>query len=421
LKGSSVSESVAPEASPSAFPFPQGPDRYPFPEGPMGTPSPEFARRRKQCPVSEVTLPLEDKVLLAVTHADILAIMSDDRRFIRDLSEADTPKLFPNMEVLEDPTLLMNMHGEDHLRLRRIINPTMTPRRVEGWRTELRELVDEVIDEMEAKGSPADLMTQFANLLPVKFILRQFGLPDSDGDRLIRWVGTWVAVAEQGEMAAVQAEFSAWVEETVERSRTKPGTALVDVLVNAHDEGERMSNAELESMIRSMVVAGIESIGNGISRALLTLLSERDHWEMLVADRSLLAGSIEELLRVNPPGGGSVGILRMAAEDVELPSGTVVRKGQWISTPLIGAAHDPEAFPEPAQFKVDRPKSTSTMMFGAGRHYCPAAHLAKAEIEISISALMDRFPTLHMTIKPEELPWDHSNFNVGMPCLPAAW
>ncbi len=416
-----ASDTAEADVAAAPFPFPVGPDRYPFPDGPMGRPSPEFARRRKECPVGEVTLPLGDKVLLVVTHADIHAIMSDDRRFVRDLSKPGTPKMFPNMEVLEDPTLVMNMDGEDHLRLRRIVNPTMTPRRVEGWRTELRELVDEVIDEMEAKGSPADLMTDYANKLPVKFILRQFGLPDSDGERLTRWVATWVSVAEQDQMAAVRAEFSAWVAETVERSRANPGTALVDVLVNAHDEGDRMSNDELESMIRSMVVAGLESIGNGISRALFTLLSERDYWEKMVADRSLLTGSIEELLRVNLPGGGSVGILRMAAEDVVLPSGTLVRKGQWVSTPQIGAAHDPEAFPEPEKFRADRPKSTPTMVFGAGRHYCPAAHLAKAEIEIALSALMDRFPTLHMTVKPEELPWDHTTFNVGMPCLPAAW
>ncbi|MET9353994.1 cytochrome P450 [Streptomyces sp. NPDC006617] len=419
-----MSESVASdaaEASAAAFPFPVGPDRYPFPDGPMGRPSPEFARRRKECPVSEVTLPLGDKVLLVVTHADIHAIMSDDRRFVRDLSKPGTPKLFPNMEVLEDPTLVMNMDGEDHLRLRRIVNPTMTPRRVEGWRTELREIVDGVIDEIEAKGSPADLMTDYANKLPVKFILRQFGLPDSDADRLTRWVGTWVSVAEKEELTTVGAEYSAWVAQTVERSRSNPGTALVDVLVNAHDEGDRMSNAELESMIRSMVVAGLESIGNGISRALFTLLSEYECWEKLVADRSVLRDSIEELLRVNLPGGGSVGILRMAAEDVELPSGTLVRKGQWVSTPQVGAAQDPIAFPEPERFKPDRPKSTPAMVFGAGRHYCPAAHLAKAEIEIALSALMDRFPKLHMTVRPEELPWDHTHFNVGMPCLPVAW
>jgi cytochrome P450 len=387
----------------------------------MGRPSPEFARRRKECPVSEVTLPLGDKVLLAVTHADIHAIMSDDRRFVRDLSKPGTPKLFPNMEVLEDPTLVMNMDGEDHLRLRRIVNPTMTPRRVAGWRTELREIVDGVIDEIEAKGSPADLMTDYANKLPVKFILRQFGLPDSDADRLTRWVATWTTVAEQDELATVRAEYSAWVAKTVERSRANPGTALVDVLVNAHDEGDRMSNAELESMIRSMVVAGLESIGNGISRALFTLLSQYEYWEKLVADRDLLTDSIEELLRVNLPGGGSVGILRMAAEDVTLPSGTLVRKGQWVSTPQVGATQDPEAFPEPERFKPDRPKSTPTMVFGSGRHYCPAAHLAKAEIETALTALMDRFPKLHMTVRPEELPWDHSHFNVGMPCLPVAW
>lgn len=417
-----MSESATPETvNPYRFPFPEGPDRFPFPDGPMASPPPEFARRRRECPVSEVTLPMGDKVLLAVTHADIQAIMSDDRRFVRDLSEPNTPQLFPNMDVLEDPTMLMNMHGDDHLRLRRIIGPAVNPRRIEEWSPEIREIVDELLDEVEAKGSPIDLMADFATKLPIRLVLRQFGLPDSEGERLRHWANTWLSVAMPETMAAVKKEFSEWVVETAARSRANPGTALIDRLVNAHDEGDRMSDSELESMIRSMIAGGLDTIGNGISRAVFTLLRDREHWQLLVDDRSLLPAAVEELIRINPPGGGSVGLMRKAAEEVELPSGAVIKTGQWVTTPVVAAGHDPAAFPEPEKFKLDRPKLPSNMMFGAGRHFCPGVHLAKAEIGIALAALLDRFPNLHMTVAPEELPWNNTTFTIGLPSLPVAW
>ncbi|WP_433261705.1 cytochrome P450 [Actinosynnema sp. CS-041913] len=414
-------DDAAPETARNSFPFPQGPDRFPFPDGPMASPPPEFGRRRAQCPVSEVTLPMGDKVLLLVKHADIHAVMSDDARFTRDLSQPDRPRLFPNQEVLEDPTLVMNMNGDEHLRLRRIIGPAFTPRRVEGWRPEIAQIVGELLDDMEAAGSPADLMADFANKLPTRLVLRQFGLPDDDGARLQRWVSAWLSVAAPEEMDAIRVEFSQWVVDTAERSRRDPGTALIDRLVDAHDEGDRMSDAELESMIRSIVAAGIESIGNAIARSVFTLLRDVEHWEALVADRSLLPGAIEELMRVNPPGGGSVGLMRKATEDVVLPSGALVRAGQWVTTPVVAAAHDPEVFPEPEEFRLDRPKTAPTMIFGAGRHFCPAVHLAKAEVEVTLSALMDRFPGLRMAVAPQDLPWSNSNFTVGLPGLPVTW
>jgi cytochrome P450 len=387
----------------------------------MASPPPEFARRRKECPVSEVTLPMGDKVLLVVKHADIQFIMSEDRLFVRDLSRPDTPQLFPNMEVLEDPTMLMNMHGDDHLRLRRIIGPAVNPRQIEGWRAEIREIIDSLLDEMAEHGSPADLMQEFAAKVPIRLVLRQFGLPDSDGERLRHWVSTWLSVAMPEQMAAVKKEFTEWVVTTAARSRANPGTALIDRLVNAHDEGDRMSDDELESMIRSMIAGGVETIGNGISRAVFTLLRDHEHWEALVADRSQVKAAVEELIRVNPPGGGSVGLLRMAAEDVTLPTGALIRKGQWVVTPVVSAGHDEEAFPEPEKYKIDRPKLPSNMQFGAGRHFCPGIHLAKAEIEEALDALLERFPSLRMTVKPEELNWNNSTFTIGLPELPVAW
>jgi cytochrome P450 len=174
-------------------------------------------------------------------------------------------------------------------------------------------------------------------------------------------------------------------------------------------------------MIRSMIAGGIETIGNGVSRSVFTLLRDHENWELLVAQRELLPAAVEELIRVNPPGGGSVGLMRKAAEDVELPSGYLVKKGQWVTTPVVAAGHDPEAFPEPEKFRLDRPKLPSNMMFGAGRHFCPGVHLAKAEIEIALAALLERLPKLRMTVDPEDLPWDNTSFTIGLPCLPVAW
>ncbi|MFI9549753.1 cytochrome P450 [Streptomyces sp. NPDC052016] len=398
------------------------PAPFPFPDGPMASPPPEFARRRAVCPLSEVTLPTGDRAMVAVKHADIQQIMSDDRRFSRDLSAPDAPRLFHNLLMLEDPTILLNMHGEDHLRLRRILASAFTPRRAEQRRPEIQESIDAVLDEMEQSGRPADLMF-FAYKLPTRLTCRMLAIPEEDAEQLLKWVSAWLSFSmPREELDKAAADFNDYVVALTRRRRAEPGDALIDHLISARDVDDRLSEEELVSTIRTLIIGGNETIANSISRMMFTLLRQRDLWETLQKDRSLIPAAIEELLRHNPPGGGATGLMRLATEDVELVSGSgTIRAGQAVFTPLVAAAYDPEAFPEPEQVRFDRPKSPSTMQFGAGRHFCLGVHLARTELELMLTALLDRFPDLRLAKEPEDLRWSDGSYGVTMLELPVVW
>jgi cytochrome P450 len=395
---------------------------YPFPDGPMASQPPEFVRRREACPLSEVRLPTGDPAMLAVRHADIQQIMADDARFTRDMSAPEAPRLFHNMLLLEDPTILLNMHGEDHLRLRRILAGAFTPRRAAEWRPEVRKIIDELLDRMVADGQPYDLM-RFAYQLPVRMVSTMLGIPASDGKQLQEWVAAWLSFARpREELDRAAAEFDGYARELVAARRANPGTALVDHLISCRDVADRLSEAELVSTIRVLIIGGNETIANSISRMMFSLLREREHWETLLGDRSLLPVAIEELLRHNPPGGGTIGLMRWATADVVLESGSgTVRAGQAVFTPLVAAGHDPAAFPEPERIRFDRPHLPSTMQFGAGRHYCLGVHLARVELEETLSALLTRFPGLRLARRPEDLAWSEGSYGTGLPELPVVW
>lgn len=392
-------------------------DRFPFPDGPLSTQPPEYERRRAECPVSEVTTPTGDRAVLVLKYHDVEMVMRD-RRFSRDLSAPGTPRLWPSNLLSDDPDFLMNMDGDDHRRLRRIVASAFTPRRAEQWRPVVAGIVEELLDHVDAAGPPSDLMADFAYQLPVRIICRQLGVPDEEGDRFQHWVSAFLSVSgmTMAEREVAAGEFTAYTEELIRRHRERPGDDLIDQMINARDEQDRLSEAELVSLLRGLIVGGNETVANSLSRCVLTLLTHRDLWDDLVRDRSGLPAAVEELLRVNPP--GRIGLLRLATEDVELPSGTV-RAGQAVISPLIAAGHDPEVFPEPDEVRPGR--EAPTLQFGAGAHFCLGVHLARVELHEALSGLMDRFPKLELTAPPEDLPWNRGGYGITLSALPVRW
>jgi cytochrome P450 len=126
---------------------------------------------------------------------------------------------------------------------------------------------------------------------------------------------------------------------------------------------------------------------------------------------------VDELLRLNPP--GRIGLLRRSTEDVDIPSGTIPA-GTGVLSPLIAAGHDRDVFPRPEEFVLDRPGPPS-LIFGAGAHYCLGAHLARVELQEAIAALVERFPTLRLTMPPEELPWSSGLWAISLRGPPVTW
>ncbi|MEY9928513.1 cytochrome P450 [Catenulispora sp. GP43] len=391
---------------------------FPFPS-PSLTPPAEYAERRAACPFGQVRLPSGDPAILLVTYKDVAAAMADPR-LSHDLTGPDAPRMTAEPSFLQDPDIVLNKDGEDHLRLRRIIAAAFTPRRAERWKPVIAQIADELIDELEQTGPPADLVGGYCFALPVRIICRLLGVPEQDALRFRVWSNAFSAGAQMTpeQTAAEVAAFLAYMTELIAARRAEPGQDLIDDLIAARDGADKLTEQELLTLATGLIAAGNETTATALSRALAELLDgDRRLWQRLLDDPDQVPAAVDELLRYT--GLSNSTLLRMAVEDVDLPSGRVLA-GQAVAIPSNGALRDPEAYPAPDTIDFDR-DAPPTLIFGGGPHYCLGAHLAKAELTVGLAALLRRLPGLRITVPRDELRFSGGEIVDSMVALPVAW
>ncbi|MFJ8314009.1 MULTISPECIES: cytochrome P450 [unclassified Streptomyces] len=395
------------------------PEAFPFPDEPLGGVPRSCAWRRAHDPLGEAELPSGDVVAVAVRHADVEAVLADPR-FSRDLNRPGSPRLQPDADMSEDRDTLINLDPPRHTRLRQILNRSFSVRRSERWRPRIRVIVRELVDTMMAAGPPGDLMAALAQPLPIRVIAEILGVADADLAQFRRWAETAMTIGPEraAERAGEREEFYAYVGDLVARHRSEPGTDLLDDMIEARDGGDRLSEAELIDTVRSLLLAGHETTMTSIGRGAFTLLRHRDQYEELVADPALVPAAVEEILRHDFP--ADVGFLRVAVQDVELPSGCV-HKGQGVM-PLISSAHRDDAqFTDPDRFDIHRPMPKGHLAFGKGPHYCIGAHLARIQLQEAFDALVRGVPGLNLAVPAHEVPWQPGMVTHALAALPITW
>ena len=392
---------------------------FPFPSSHSLTPPAAYAERRASCPFGQVRLPSGDPAILLLTYRDVAAAMADTR-LSHDLTGPGAPRMTVEPSFLQDPDVLLNKDGEDHLRIRRIVAAAFTPRRVERWKPAIEQVAGELIDDLQAAGSPTDLVAGYCFALPVRIICRLLGVPERDALRFRVWSNAFSSgaqMAPEEQMAQIGA-FLGYVAELIAAKRAQPGEDLIDDLIAARDGADRLTEHELLTLVTGLIAVGNETTSTALSRFLAELLDDdRRLWQRLLEHPEELPAAVDELLRFT--GLSNSALLRLAVEDVELPSGTV-KAGQAIAIASNGAMRDPEAYPDPDTIRFDR-DAPVPLIFGGGPHYCLGAHLAKAELNIGLGTLLERLPTLRMTVTREQLVFSGGEIVDSMITLPAAW
>ena len=394
-------------------------EAFPFPAGPGSTPSPHYAERRDRCPFGEVRTPAGDRAILLVRGADVIAAAADTR-LAHNLTAPGSPRLYPGSSFRLDPRLMTNMDGEEHLRLRRIVAGAFTPRSVLAWQPKLTAAAEQLCDALLAAGPPADLMSAFCVQLPARVICELLGLPLTDQPRFQHWAEAFLSVSPMtsAEREAAVEQFTEYVADLIAQRRKAPGHDLIDALIEARDGKDRLSESELLMMVLGLIAVGNEATGNSLGRAVLTLLDEdRRLWRELLADPALIPAAVDELLRYSPP--GSMVAMRLATEDVELPSGTV-RKGQGVLIACASALRDPEIYPDPESVRFDRTDAPQ-LVFSGGPHYCLGAHLAKAELRTALAVLSARIPDLRLNAAGSDIRFSNGDILSTLLELPVAW
>ncbi|MEU1736388.1 cytochrome P450 [Streptosporangium sp. NPDC020145] len=392
--------------------------RFPFPEGPDARPPKEYEELLGLPGLPEVTLSNGRQALLVSRHAEVRAVLSDDR-FSR-AAFSGRPMFARTPESLA----LATSDPPVHTRRRRAVLHAFTARRARQQTPWLREVAGELLDDLEKGERPVDLVDGFTVPLALRVITEMLGVPWADRTMLRPLVDRMMSAGRFApeEVAEAHAEsrryFTALVAARGEEiAAGRPGPDLLTELLTAPEE-ERLSVEEIVVFGAGLLMAGYETTGNQLAMCVLTVLQDPALAARLRAEPDALAPAVEEMLRWNALG-STGGAPHVATEDVRLGE-TLVRAGQVV-VPLIDAANrDPGMFAEPGRFDPAR-EVNPHLAFGHGRHFCPGAHLARAEIHVGLGALLERLPGLTLAVPAEELVWRRGMFIRGLRELPVRW
>jgi cytochrome P450 len=361
-------------------------------------------------------------VWIVTRHADAMVIQKDSRRFSRAAFAGQYTHLDP--EVLQyhltgRPTMT---DGTDHRRLRRLGSVALTPAALKRWQTKIEEIARGVLDDVEPKGSmnaTHELGYPFSQQV-ISFLL---GVPYEDHAiwerSMERMLPLLLGVdTEEGIRQAAEAtfEFAEYVRGLIEKERERPSGGLFSLLVNAEDEGSRLTEVELVGFAHEVITAGFETVANTTELAIYLLLRHPDQLAKLRQDPSLWPRAIEEVLRYMSP--GTMTMPRLVTEAVEV-GGVTIPKGETVIVMLDGVNRDPDVFPDPDRFDALR-EDNPHLGFGFGPHFCLGAGLARMELRTLLPMVFERLPNLRLV--DEHLHWrKESVFLRVLDKLEVAW
>lgn len=357
-------------------------------------PYPFYERARTTGPFFRWT----DYNLVCTGNSAAVNAIFRDRRFGREpvSPPAIPPHLVPFYAV--EAHSMLELEPPRHTRLRNLVLRAFTSRRIAGLAPDITALATEL-----AQGFPpgeSDLLTTFAQPLPVRIIARLLGVPEEMAPDLLRWsnamVGMYMAgrtrAMEDRAVAATEA-FVAFLRSYVEERRARPADDLITQLIAAESEGEKLSTDELITTCILLLNAGheatVHTIGNGVKTLLET------HTPLTALDPPNVEATVEEILRFDP---ALHMFTRWAYEDIEV-MGHTFHRGDQVGLLLAAANRDPGTWDAPARFNPARPpKPLAT--FGAGLHFCVGAPLARLELQIALPILFQHHPKLTLVGTP---------------------
>ncbi|HYF46673.1 MAG TPA: cytochrome P450 [Acidimicrobiales bacterium] len=298
---------------------------------------------------------------------------------------------------------ILNLDPPDHTRIRKLVSKAFTVRRVEALRPRIQELVDEVLDRVAGTGT-WDVVEELAFPLPFQVISELLGMPEGDRAAIRDWshalTKTLDPIISEEEMRAAFVASDAmteYLEEVVPWKRANPADDVLTGLVQAEEDGDTLSAAELRDQIVLLFLAGHETTVNLIGNGLQALMRHPDQLRRWADDPGLDATAVDECLRYDAPVQLS---RRIAMADLTLGEETV-GPGTLVMTHLASANRDPAKWgPTADQLDIGRPDAGQHVSFGSGIHFCLGAALARLEGQVAMGSVIRRFPDLELAGEP---------------------
>jgi cytochrome P450 len=293
------------------------------------------------------------------------------------------------------PTVaFLSMDPPDHTRLRRLVSKAFTAKVIAGMRPKIQAIVDELFAAFQADGQ-VDIVPRLAYPLPVRIITEMLGVPLEDHDRfedwsrmLVRGLDPMMSFGDESILAEIDKasqDLSAYFVDLIAKRRQNLGDDLLSKLVQAEEEGDQLTESELVATCILLLVAGHETTANLIANGVLALLRHPDQLAALRADPSLIDGTVDEILRYDPPVQLTT---RVVTQDTTVGSVTIPEGGVLLML-LAAANRDPGVFADPDRFDITR-DARKHLSFAAGAHFCLGAPLARLEAAVALTAFAQR-------------------------------
>jgi cytochrome P450 len=338
-------------------------------------------------------------------HADIAQVFDDPATYSAAVAQAPLVPLSPEAQrILLDgghapQPSMVSLDEPAHARLRKPAARAFAVKRVNDLMPTIRRITAELLDAVPA-GTEFDLVDALAFPLPAAIVFSLIGVPDADVPQLKRWCGYRAALGwgrprpeDQIEIATNMAAYRRYLRDLVDRKRTARADDLTSDLLAIHDEDpERLTLAEIASILFSLSFAGHETTTGLIGNTVRRLLEAPEHWDAIVRDPALIPAAVDESLRFDP----SVPVWRRVTTRPVTLAGLELPRGARLFLWLAAANRDPSVFPAPERFDLHRSNADQHLAFGKGLHYCLGAHLGKVEARIVLDELTRRFPRLRL-------------------------
>ncbi len=369
-------------------------------------PRPQLHRLREAGPVVEVKLPLFGRGWMATTQEAASRVLKDSATFSLRKPDSNVagmrwwmPRivrtLASNMLTVDEP---------DHTRLRGIVEEAFRRRAVLEMQPRIRSIADALAGDLFAQGSPVDLVSRYARLLPVSVICELLGLPLIDRPKFMAWAARATSANSAIRflrMIPTMMTMRRYLERQLEHARQDGGAGLIAELVAVEKEGAPITRDEMVSTIFLLLFAGHETTTHLISGSVFELAKNPALRDWLAADWSRADLAVEEFLRFVCP--VQLSKPRYVRQDINL-GGVLLKRGDQITAGLASANMDPAANPQQEKLDLAR-KPNRHVAFGTGIHFCLGHQLARLEAKCALEALYTRWPELALAVGPEAIHW----------------
>jgi cholest-4-en-3-one 26-monooxygenase len=328
-------------------------------------------------------------------HQDIIDVSLDQKRFSSERGTVIASDM--NDERVSQLRLWMiNQDAPNHTKLRKLVNKGFTKRMIANMQAHIDTLSSEIVDGVARKGE-CDFVASIASELPLLVIAELVGCPLEDRVKLFQWSNHLIGFedpdfADETGATDAMGELFEYAGHLAAQRRSEPRDDLTSVLVNAEVDGERLDELSFNMFFVLLILAGNETTRNAISGGMVALSEHPEQMQKLVADRSLMPGAVDEILRFVSP---VIYMRRTATRDVEL-HGKKIAENDKVVMCYPAANRDPRVFDAPDRFDIARDPNPH-VAFGYGPHFCLGANLARMEIQCMFDELLRRVPDIHVS------------------------